>query len=221
MKQPNLLPSDKKHYGCWYHIQYVIKVLWMNWFIYSCHQIVLHPAWLMRSPILQQEKGGGGGGGGGSGVGLVGVVMLRHGCGLCSKWEGGGRVWGWWWSWEGAAGGRGGNNRAKQNKEGTENNLKLCIDLALVIVHIFHSPTGPISVSLKCKGRRKENEKKKRAHARKRLATHTVGGNVPYIEVYWSCRALPLESDQTHKYTQTHTGAQSDAGGGHDRYAWQ
>lgn len=86
---------------------------------------------------------------------------------------------------EGVGGGGSGNNRAKQNKEGTENNLKLCIDLALVIVHIFHSPTGPISVSLKCKGRRKENEKKKRkARARQRLATHTVGGNVPYIEVY-------------------------------------
>lgn len=53
----------------------------------------------------------------------------------------------------------GGNNRAKQNKEGTENNLKLCIDPAPVIVHIFQSPTGPISVSPKCKRRRKENEK--------------------------------------------------------------
>lgn len=82
----------------------------------------------------------------------------------------------------GGGGGGAGNNRAKQNKEGTENNLKLCIDLELVIVHIFHSPTGPISVSLKCKGRRKENEKK--ACARQRLATQTVGGNVPYIEVY-------------------------------------
>lgn len=62
----------------------------------------------------------------------------------------------------GGVGGDAGNNRAKQNKEGTENNLKLGIDLVPVIVHIFHSPTGPISVSLKCKGRRKENGKKKK-----------------------------------------------------------
>lgn len=63
-----------------------------------------------------------------------------------------------------AASGKGGegvgnNKRAKQNKEGTENNLKLCIDPALVIVHIFHSPKGPIPVSLKCKGTEKGNKK--------------------------------------------------------------
>lgn len=57
-------------------------------------------------------------------------------------------------------GGVGDNNkRAKQNKEGTENNLKLCIDPALVIVHIFHTPKGPIPVSLKCKGKEKGNKK--------------------------------------------------------------
>lgn len=132
---------------------------------------------------------------------------------------------GWWWGWKRGWGA--GNNWAKQNKEGTENNLKLCIDPVLVIVHIFHSPTGPISVSLKCKRRRKENEKeeKKADSARQRLATHTVGGNVPYIEVYWSCSvpACPpfLWRATKHTNTQTHTGAQSGAGGGHDWYAWQ
>lgn len=75
------------------------------------------------------------------------------------------------------------NQRAKQNKEATENNLKLCIDPALVIVHIFHSPKGSITMSLKCKGKEKEN-KKKNGGARQRQATHPVGGNVPYIEVY-------------------------------------
>lgn len=60
----------------------------------------------------------------------------------------------------GREGGGGRNNkRAKQNKEGTENNLKLGIDPALVIVHIFHSPKGPIPVSLKCKGKEKANKK--------------------------------------------------------------
>lgn len=78
----------------------------------------------------------------------------------------------------------GGDNkeRTKQNKEGTENNLKLCIDPALVIVHIFHPPKGPIPVSLKCKGKEKGN--KKNNGAGQRQATHPVGGNVPYIEVY-------------------------------------
>lgn len=52
------------------------------------------------------------------------------------------------------------SKRAKQNKEGTENNLKLFIDPALVIVHIFHVPKGPIPVSLKCKGKEKGNKKK-------------------------------------------------------------
>lgn len=47
--------------------------------------------------------------------------------------------------------------RAKQNKEEAENNLKVSIDPAPVIVHIFHSPTGPIPVSLKCKGTEKGN----------------------------------------------------------------
>lgn len=79
--------------------------------------------------------------------------------------------------------GRGGNNKqAKQNKERRENNLKLCIDPALVIVHIFHSPKGPIPVSLECKGTEKGNTKND--GARQRQATHPVGGNVPYIEVY-------------------------------------
>lgn len=83
---------------------------------------------------------------------------------------------------EGGKKGGGNNKRAKQNKEGTENNLKVCIDPALVIVHIFHSPKGPIPVSLKCKGKEKGN--KKNDGARQRQATHPVGGNVPYIEVY-------------------------------------
>lgn len=52
-----------------------------------------------------------------------------------------------------------GATTTEQNKERTENNLKLCIDPALVIVHIFHSPTGPIPVSLKCKGKEKGNKK--------------------------------------------------------------
>lgn len=47
--------------------------------------------------------------------------------------------------------------RAKQNKEEAENNLKVGIDPAPVIVHIFHSPTGPIPVSLKCKETEKGN----------------------------------------------------------------
>lgn len=66
-----------------------------------------------------------------------------------------------------------------------KNNLKLCIDPALVIVHIFHSPKGPIHVSLKCKGKEKRNKKKKNNdNGRQRQATHPVGGNVPYLEVY-------------------------------------
>ena len=74
--------------------------------------------------------------------------------GVCSYWEGGRD------GVEEEEGGRY-NKRAKQNKEGTENNLKLCIDPAVVIVHIFHSPIGPIPVSLKCKERKKGNKKKK------------------------------------------------------------
>lgn len=46
---------------------------------------------------------------------------------------------------------------AKQNKEEAENNLKASIDPAPVIVHIFHSPKGPIPVSLKCKEKEKRN----------------------------------------------------------------
>lgn len=68
--------------------------------------------------------------------------------------------------WRGGGGGRQGvgrkvlvwmPRRAKQNKEEAENNLKVSIDPAPVIVHIFHSPIGPIPVSLKCKGTEKGN----------------------------------------------------------------
>lgn len=55
------------------------------------------------------------------------------------------------------SGDSGGGGGAKQNKEEAENNLKVRIDPAPVIVHIFHSPTGPIPVSLKCKGKGKGN----------------------------------------------------------------
>lgn len=77
-----------------------------------------------------------------------GVVMLRCGGGGVGSWRNEGR------------GGEDNNKRAKQNKEGTENNLKLCIDPAVVIVHIFHSPKGPIPMSLKCKGKEMGNKKK-------------------------------------------------------------
>ena len=87
---------------------------------------------------------------------LVGVVTPRHDGGLWGKWEGRGVMVVLGGEWRGGAG----NNRAKQNKQGTENNLKLCIDLTLVIVHIVHSPTGPISVCLKCKGRKKKRKEK-------------------------------------------------------------
>lgn len=57
------------------------------------------------------------------------------------------------------------SKKANQKKPHTlgkyKNNLKLCIDPALVIVHIFHSPKGPIHVSLKCKGKEKRNKNKK------------------------------------------------------------
>lgn len=62
--------------------------------------------------------------------------MLRYRGDLNFKWEGEGLM---------LKGAR--NTRAKQNKEEAENNLKLSIDPALVIVHIFHSPRGPIPVS--------------------------------------------------------------------------
>lgn len=136
-------PCDAgSHYGCWYHIQYVLKPLRTYWFIYRRRQIVSHCAWPMLSPIPSAAGGGGGchiearrrfvygevrGGGErtvGVGVG-VRVVGTPH--------------------W------------AKQNKEGAENNLKVSIDPAPVIVHIFHSPTGPIPVSLKCKETEKGN----------------------------------------------------------------
>lgn len=63
---------------------------------------------------------------------------------------------------QGWGGGRGGvlvwtPGPAKQNKEEAENNLKASIDPAPVIVHIFHSPKGPIPVSLKCKETEKRN----------------------------------------------------------------
>lgn len=44
--------DTRGHYGCWYHIQYVLKPFRMYWFIYERHQIVSHSAWLMLSPIL-------------------------------------------------------------------------------------------------------------------------------------------------------------------------
>lgn len=53
------------------------------------------------------------------------------------------------------------NNQAKENREGTENNLKLRIDPALLIVHTSRGPKGPVPVSLKCKGKEKGDKKKK------------------------------------------------------------
>lgn len=140
------------HYGCWYHIQYVLKPFRMYWFIYERHQIVSHSAWLMLSPILVLQGWRWWWGQ------LVGNVVMS-GCagGLSSER---------WGRREGrvivaaivavVVGGCN-NNWAKQNREEAENNLKVRIDPAPVIVHIFHSPTGPIPVSLKCKGKGKGN----------------------------------------------------------------
>lgn len=67
-----------------------------------------------------------------------------------------------WWGIEGC------NKQAKNKPKKPhtlgryKNNLKVCIDPALVIVHIFHSPKGPIHVSLKCKGKEKRNKKKQK-----------------------------------------------------------
>lgn len=134
------------HYGCWYHIQYVLKPFQTHWFINRGGQIVSHCAWRMHSPIPAAAGGGGcchiesrqrfvygevrgeeeGGWGGGRGEGVREVLVWTP----C---------------------------RAKQNKEEAENNLKVSIDPGPVIVHIFHSPTGPVPVSLKCKETEKGN----------------------------------------------------------------